>query len=221
MFGCAMEWEWAEGNPVPAFLKSRKRRGLRESPPRSRYLTHDEETRLLAAARDEHATPGLHDAICVAIDTGMRREEQLGLRRARVSQARNQIELAEDSTKNSQAREIPLLPRAAKILAQLPAHLRSDYVFVNPETGTRFAGLNKGLAGAARRAKIRPLTWHDLRRTCGCRLLQDHGMSLEQVRLWLGHSSVTVTEKTYAFLETVHLHRAIGAGTKAGTGTAD
>ena len=34
-------------------------------------------------------------------------------------------------------------------------------------------------------------------------------MSLEGVKEWLGHSSVVVTEKTYAFLEIEHLHRAV------------
>ena len=36
------------------------------------------------------------------------------------------------------------------------------------------------------------LIWHDLRCTCGCRLLQDHKMSMEEVSKWLGHSSVKV-----------------------------
>jgi integrase len=58
--------------------------------------------------------------------------------------------------------------------------------------------------------EIPDLIWHDLRRTCGCRLLQDMGLSMEQVSKWLGHSSVKVTEKAYAFLEVKHLHEAAG-----------
>lgn len=217
MFGCAAEWEWVEYNPVPAFMRSRKKRGLRESPPKTRYLTVDEEVKLLAAARGDNITPALHDAICIAIDTGMRREEQFSLTRAQVSADRNQIELTQ-GTKNSKPREIPLLPRAAKILAQIPAHIRSGHIFTNLETETRFTHLNRGLAGAAKRAGIRPLTWHDLRRTCGCRLLQDHGLSMEEVSRWLGHSSTEVTEKRYAFLETEHLHRAIEPAQKPAQG---
>jgi integrase/recombinase XerD len=216
MFGCAMEWEWTEVNPVPAFLKARKKRGLKESPPKTRWLRHEEERRLLAAARSNVAEPPLHDAICLAIDTGMRSDELFGLKQLEVSLVRNQIELS-TGTKNSRPREIPLLPRAREILARLPTHLRSPYVLVNPETGTRYLQLSKGLAGAVKRAGIERLTWHDLRRTCGCRLLQDHRLSMEHVSRWLGHSSVLVTERAYAFLETEHLHAAIASAAKIAT----
>lgn len=57
---------------------------------------------------------------------------------------------------------------------------------------------------------IPDLVWHDLRRTCGCRLLQDRGFAMERVSAWLGHSSVKVTEAAYAFLDVRHLHEAAG-----------
>lgn len=221
MFGCAMEWEWAEFNPVPAYLKSRKKRGLRESPARTRYLTHDEEARLLAVSRGANVTPDLYEAICVAIDTGMRKEELLALTHGQVNLRRNQIELTENSTKNSKARNIPLEGRSAQILAQKPPHVRSPFVFTNPETGLRYTQLGKGLAGACKRAGIIGLRWHDLRRTCGCRLLQDRGFSIKQVSEWLGHSSSEVTEKRYAFLKAEALHDALRAGTTPGTGATD
>lgn len=227
MFGCAIEWEWTEHNPVPAFMKARKKRGLREGAPKTRWLSHAEEAAILAAARDAEAEPILHDAICLAIDTGLRADELFGLRWDQVNPARNQIELTDGprgnvgDTKNRRGREVPLLDRARTILGTLPRRLHCPYVLFNPETGTRYRGLGKGLAGAARRAKIRPLTWHDLRRTNGCRLLQDRGLSMEQVSRWLGHSSIVVTEKAYAFLETEHLHAAIARRTILGTGKAD
>jgi integrase/recombinase XerD len=128
-------------------------------------------------------------------------------------------------------RNIPLLPRARKILARSPMLLKSPrarkepaqfsaqlqrrqraakspYVLLNPETGLRYDGMNKGLRGACKRAGIPILTWHDLRRTCGCRLLQDRGMSIEEVSKWLGHSSIDVTQRAYAFLEDEQLHEA-------------
>lgn len=215
MFGFAIELEWCEANPVSAYLRRGKKRGLREAPPRRRYLSPDEERRLLGAVD----SPELRNAIALAIDTGLRREELFGLERSRVRLDRNEVRVMGDGTKNARPRNIPLLPRAREILAQNPAQLRTTFVLVNPKTGQRYQHMNRGLAGAAKRAGIEPLTWHDLRRTCGCRLLQDHGLSIEQVSRWLGHSSVLVTERSYSFLEDEHLQRAIDPGTKAGTGS--
>lgn len=219
MFGFAIEMEWCDANPVPPYLKRAKKRGLREAAPRRRYLSKVEEEKLLATADDRHGSEDLRDAIMLAIDTGLRREELLSLRAALpvipgevgpiLRMEKNAVEVTEDTSKNSRARSVPLLPRARAILAQKPAQIRTAYLLLNPETGDRYKALNKGLAGAAKRAGVRPLTWHDLRRTCGCRLLQEHGMSMEQVSRWLGHSSISVTETAYAFIEDEHLQAAV------------
>lgn len=221
MFGFAIESEWCEANPVPPYLKRAKKRGLREAAPRRRYLSLGEEEKLLAAAGDRHGSADLREAIILAIDTGLRREELFSLRAPLpaipgeigpiLRLDKNAIEVAQDTSKNSRAREVPLLPRARAMLAQKPAQMRTAYLLVNRETGTRYRALNKGLAGAAKRAGIPPLTWHDLRRTCGCRRLQEDGMSIEQVSRWLGHSSILVTESTYAFLKDEHLQAAVAS----------
>ncbi len=49
IFNCAEEWEYFTGNPAAAFMRARKRRGLKEAPPRTRYLSHEEETQILDA----------------------------------------------------------------------------------------------------------------------------------------------------------------------------
>ena len=67
----------------------------------------------------------------------------------------------------------------------------------------------KGLKENLSRAGLDEAIWHDLRRTCGCRLLQDHHMSIERVSRWLGHSDIAVTQKSYAFLETEDLEKGI------------
>jgi len=208
IFGSCIEWEWCDANPVPAYLRRRKKRGLRESPARTRYLSHDEEVALLA-----NATPAVRAAIVFAIDTGLRREEQFGLTWDRVDLGDDEI-LLDGNTKSGKPRRVPLLPRAAQILAQLPRNIRSRYVFCHGD-GKRYVNMEKGLKGARRRAGLRALRWHDLRRTCGCRLLQDHNLSMEGVKEWLGHSSVVVTERAYAFLEIEHLHRAVQKSAQA------
>lgn len=198
IFGCCIEWEWCDANPVPAYMRRRKKRGLREAPPRTRYLSHAEEAELLGKA-----TPAVRLAVMFAIDTGLRRGEQFGLTWDKVDLAAKAIWL-DGATKSGKPRRVPLLPRSAQILAQMPRHIRSPYVFRHAN-GDRLVNMEKGLKAARRRAGLRALRWHDLRRTAGCRLLQDHGLSMEAVKEWLGHESVVTTERAYAFLEFEHL----------------
>lgn len=61
----------------------------------------------------------------------------------------------------------------------------------------------------AERAGVAEVDWHDLRRTCGCRLLQVYGLPMEKVSAWLGHSDVRVTQQRYAFLRVDDLRRAV------------
>ena len=95
------------------------------------------------------------------------------------------------------------------------------FVFVSRRTGTRYTQIARGLYAAAKRAGITDLRWHDLRRTCGCRLIQDYRADLIHVSRWLGHTTTAMTERTYAFLRIEDLHWTIRPGTKPGTKVPD
>jgi integrase len=212
MFSYWAEEEWVDFNPVPAFLKARRKAGLKESQPRRRYLSHDEENRLIMAALQpiedgenpwrspgahEHLRRMLHVAIVTAIDTGLRLEELFSLTWA-------QVQLGGDAHvvvtgKGGKTRRVPLFDRAVRALADLSRPKFGDYVFWWAR-GRRFIDLRRSFNAACERARIGDLVWHDLRRTCGCRLLQDHNVRLEDVQIWLGHSSIKTTERHYAFL---------------------
>jgi integrase len=211
----AQDWEWIEINPVPGFLRRRAKRGLKEGEARTRYLTEEEERRLL-----ESASPAVRWAMTLAIDTGMRREELFGLAWAQVDMLRGLIDTTR-RTKSGRSRKVPLPPRSAQILAHVPRNLESPHVLVNPDTGERYVQMNKGLKAACRRAGLKDVQWHDLRRTAGCRWLQRDGKSMEEVSLLLGHSSVLVTEKSYAFLDSETVAESFAGRTNVGTGTAD
>jgi integrase len=231
IFTSAIDWEWIDdgSNPVPSYMRRRAKRGLKEAPARTRYLSVDEEAKLIAAAtpaslrtkdgRQAGKWTCCREAIILAIDTGLRREELFGLCWSQIEIKRGTITTT-TRTKNGRARMVPLPSRAAQILTQLPRSFESDFVFINPDTCTRYCHLNKGLKAAMRRAKIKDLCWHDLRRTAGCRWLQE-GRSMEQVSILLGHSSVAVTEARYAFLEAESVAEAVSRGTKSATRTAD
>lgn len=226
IYSFAVEKEWVDTNPVSAFLKSRKKRGLRESPPRTRYLTKEEEARLLDASPDR-----LRSAIIFAIYSGLRSAEQWGLTWDRVDLTRRQVIIPKEMAKGKRDRTVILLAPAVNVLRSLPRHAKADFVFFhgarkpNPKVkrirlpekdGKRFSHMLRGLKAAAERAGMPELVWHDLRRTHGCRLLQEHGFSMEEVRDQLGHASVVQTERAYAFLE-VDARREKASRTDPGT----
>ena len=268
LFTCAEEWEWVQGNPVAAYLRSRKKRGLLlPQPARHRYLSHAEEAELYSRCNlafgpnRAHMRLMVSAGIALTIDIGLRKEELLAAEWRMVDLERAEWTVPRELDKIGVGRVIPILPRSLAILRSLPRSSHVQYVLWRPErvkrpapgmpapepkhrrifdllprlealaTGGRSETFRRevtklGAKGldltAERRAAIKTLAdklafadvipdvrWHDLRRTCGCRLLQDHGMAMEEVSKWLGHQSVEVTEQIYAFLETEHLHAAV------------
>jgi integrase len=194
LMSCAVEWEWIDANPVPAFLKRKAKRGLKENPPKTRYLTVEEEVRILAAA-----SPLVAVVIMLAIDTGLRSEELFSLKWWQVDFVRGIITTT-TFTKSGRIRAVPLPSRSAALLGKRKGKA-TDYVFVNPDTGERYVSMKDGIKAAWQRAEIAKCTMHDFRRTAGCRWLQRDRMTMAEVSILLGHSSYAVTEKHYAFLE--------------------
>lgn len=216
----AETWEWYDKNPVKPYIRGRAKKGVMvESEGRTRYLSHEEEARLLAAQPDDVDPLDLLmvvNAIKFAIDTGMRAEEQWTRERGgeHFNFARRRVFVAGDDAKSSRSRWIPLLPRAAEIVERWrPTNY--PYLFWRYDgEKVEHTWAYRILQKMAKAAGIEDLEWHDLRRTCGCRLLQDYGMSMDRVSRWLGHSSVKVTEKHYAFLRVEDLENAISSGVK-------
>lgn len=216
MLESATDWEWIEdgSNPVPSFMRRRAKRGLKEANPRTRYLTMDEEDRLL-----DEASPAVREAIILAIDSGLRSNEMFGLKWSQVDLVRGLITTT-TRTKSGHDRKVPVGRRSAQILAQMPRQIDSPFVLNNPDTGTRYVHMLKGIKAAARRAKIENLIWHDLRRTAGCRWLQRDRRTMDEVSTLLGHSSVEVTEQRYAFLISEDIAESLSTGTKPAHKTA-
>jgi integrase len=220
LLASCIDWEWVENNPVPAYLRRRAKRGLKEGAPRTRYLTEQEEEVLLKAA-----TPESRDAIILAIDTGLRRDELFSLKWWQVDLERGLITTT-TNTKSGRQRKVPLPERSRRVLDAI-RHWHKDgcddaaYVLVNSATGTRYDRMNKGLSGAVRRAGLSHVQWHDLRRTAGCRWLQRDSKRIEEVSILLGHSSVQVTEQRYAFLEAEQIAASISGRTISGTDSKD
>jgi integrase/recombinase XerD len=233
IFTFAEIWEWGVVNPVKPYVKGRKLTGLSEGQARTRYLAHDEEAEIL-----KFAPPKALRAFILLLDTGLRKEELYALKWPDVDFRNRELFIrgnarsaivdgvasADEGTKSRRDRYVLLWPRALELLKVMKAEmadLRSPYVF-QTQAGGRYSNGSpthyEALQGAVRRASkareaagrqpIPHVELHDLRRTCGCRLLQDHGFSMEEVSMWLGHSSIKVTERHYAFLSKAELHKA-------------
>lgn len=204
-FEDAVGWDWCDMNPV----KHVSKRTIPEPLPRTRYLSRDEYIALLAGASD-HLVP----LIRFAVATGLRFEEQFSLTWEQVNRTRKELSLVD--TKTGTPRIVPLTEDALAVIDGIAPYYNSPYIFYKDD-GSRYGTVKTAFKTAIRRAKIKDLRWHDLRRTCGSWMLQN-GVDIFTVSRWLGHKSVATTERAYAFLDTASLHR---AGTLMGTRATD
>jgi integrase len=169
---------------------------------RSRRLTGDEDTRLLAAA-----SPHLRACIECALSTGMRVGEILNLRwadvRCDVTGTPRELVLPATTTKTGRTRVLPVGARLRAVLEMLrldaagQPHRPTAYVFGHVETGERIGSVKTAWVATCRRAGISGLRFHDLRRSFACSLLES-GAGLHDVRDFLGHTDITTTSKYLA-----------------------
>lgn len=203
---CNREWEWGLDNPV-------KGRLTREARHRERYLTRGEVGRLVTAARQQRHGELLADFIEIAVHTGCRRGELLGLEWSRVTlePGKESLTLLSSHTKSGKPRNIPLNSVAqAAIRRRLSWRSRNapgcPWVFAR-ESGERVRCIRTGFAQAVKRVRLEDLRIHDLRHTAASWLVSD-GVPLEVIKELLGHSSITMTER-YAHLAPQRVREAV------------
>jgi integrase len=98
-------------------------------------------------------------------------------------------------------------PELLEKLDKINRCLSSPYVFVNPDTGTRYQDVKKSFATACRKADIYDFHFHDLRHTFASQLVMA-GVDLTTVSRLMGHKSLTMTLR-YSHLAPNHLKRAV------------
>lgn len=220
IFTLAEGWVWAKGNPVKPYIFLRNTtKALPNSEPRERYLDHDEEEETLL-----HAPRKARRSIVFAIDTGLRKAEQFGVEWRDIDFTKRRLRVRRELSKTKKERFVPLVPRVYGLLREMRAEadLRCPYVFATnaakrySETSPYYYQALQTAVLRANKARTKKgrslmdhLEWHDLRRTCGCRLLQDRKFAMEEVSKWLGHTSTKVTEQHYAFLHVDQLDEAV------------
>jgi integrase len=196
VYNIAIRDEKTLSNPV-AKLKM-----LRESSGRVRYLSDEEETRLM------NALPGAkdRDRVTVLIQTGFRRGEFLGLRWRDVDFKAGVLTIPK--SKNGETRHVPMTTTVRGILNRLPRSLdTSALVFPNTERNRDLRWAKRNLPAALRAAKIADFRFHDLRHTFASRLAME-GVDLLTIKELGGWKSLTMVQR-YAHLSPSHRRTAI------------
>lgn len=212
VFCAACNWARVEnGLDIPNPASGRK---PSEPPGRVRWLSHEEADRLLAVARAAKRAPWLADFIELALMTGARKGELLGLDWARVDLCQNLIYFTSGTQqKNRRLGSIPLNARARKALLAR-ARFRASHCPASPwvfcdASGARLASVDTSFARACRRAEIADFRIHDLRHTCAAWLVQA-GVPLLEVAQVLRHASIVMTQR-YAHLAPDQARAAVAA----------
>ncbi|HBZ69528.1 MAG TPA: hypothetical protein DEP35_07280 [Deltaproteobacteria bacterium] len=174
-------------------------RSLPEKNQRTRFLSDEEEARLLAAS-----PPYLRSLLVFLLGTGARVGEALDLvwRDVDLERPPNGVAFFLE-TKSDKPRGIPLTRVVHATLAELAKQRsrRSDFVFTRPDLmGQRldWDAVKTAFRRTRERARLRDVTLHTLRHTYASRLVL-RGVSLYQVQKLLGHSSPIMTQR-YAHL---------------------
>jgi integrase len=144
----------------------------------------------------------------LAISTGMRRGEILGLRWSQVDLDRERITLHD--TKNGERRGVPLAGLALTLLRALKQNRRVDTEWVFPSSRVdRPIQLERAWKAAYTKAGIGDFRFHDLRH-CAASYLVMTGASLAEIGEVLGHKTVQMT-KRYAHLMDGQTKRIVSA----------
>jgi integrase len=184
IFEMAFDEELLDANPVRRVPLDPEGEG------RERYLTYEEEGRLLAVLNGR--LTHLHAPVVVAIDTGMRKiTELLGLRIEHCNFGDNPVffningrdievrpnHVLVEKTKNKKPRTLPMTWRVRTELLRVIQERAEAPIFCNARTGVNLKEIKKGFKKACEMAGIPygqntpgGLTFHDLRHTYSTRL---------------------------------------------------
>lgn len=182
------ELEWLEENPMVRVRKFPESRG------RVRYLTEQELPALVAACRESN-NKDLLLAVLLALSTGARQSEVMGLRWKQID-LKTKTALLID-TKNGERRTLPIVGEALALL-KARAKVRKiddDRLFpAGPRAKTEEAvtDLRAPWEAALRATSIDDFHWHDLRHTCASYMAMSGVSQVEMAKL-LGHRTLAMT----------------------------
>ena len=200
------EWGWLEDSPMRKVTKPRESRG------RVRFLSDDERALLLKACK-ESSNPYLYPVVVLALSTGMRQGEIMGLTWEVVDLNRGRAILHE--TKNGERRAVAITGHALDLLNALAKVRRIDSNLVFPAKETRTQKPQKPIdlrtpwETAMKEARLDDFRFHDLRHSAASYLAMN-GASLAEIAEVLGHKTLQMV-KRYAHLSEGHTARVVAS----------
>ena len=168
----------------------------------------------LEAFLKEAKETGVYEMYYIALSTGLRRGELLGLKwqdidwkngvikvRRQIARVDGEIVEAPLKTKNSY-RAVTISQQAIEVLKMQKRNTNDEYVFPSPNGGPISPdSVNNMLKRVLERAGIPKIRFHDLRHTFATIALQS-GVDIKTVSSMLGHFSAGFTLDTYAHVTT-------------------
>lgn len=155
---------------------------------RIRRLIGNEEQRLLDGC-DAGKIAFLKTIVTLAIETGMRRGEILGLEWDDISHNRRVVSLS--MTKNGTSREVPLSPKAFEALMAWKKLADADDANVFP---MQAGALEQAWRRLLTRAQVKNLRFHDLRHEAVSRLFE-RGLNVIEVSSISGHKELRMLKR--------------------------
>lgn len=198
------EWQWLDDTPMRKVTKGREARG------RVRFLSDDERPRLLKACK-ESPNAYLYPVVVLALSTGMRSGEIMGLTWDVVDLNQGYAILHE--TKNGERRRVAITGHALDQLKEISKVRRIDSKLLFPSKETSPQKPQKGMdlrapwLAALKVAGIEDFKFHDLRHSAASYLAMN-GASLAEIAEVLGHKTLQMV-KRYAHLSEGHTHRVV------------
>jgi len=196
------EWQWLDDSPMRKVSKPKEPKG------RVRFLSDDERARLLKACR-ESANPLLYTVVVLALATGARKGEIMGLTWDDVSLKRGTATLTD--TKNGETRTAHLTGHALELVKELSKvrRINTPLLFPSANNPMKPADFRFHWEIALKVAEIENFHFHDLRHTCASYLAMN-GASLAEIAEVLGHKTLAMV-KRYAHLSDGHVSNVVAS----------